>query len=89
MKDEDIEKAIDALFSFKELKFLPINPENIENSFKYIKKYGLGFFDSIILATMVGVGDFVIVSEDADFNKVGFIQRKSLKEVVPDLSKKK
>ena len=80
MKDEDIEKAINALFSFKELKFLPITPQNIKNSFKYIKNYRLGFFDSVILATMVEAKDFVIISEDTDFDKVRFIQRRSLKE---------
>jgi predicted nucleic acid-binding protein len=81
-KDEDVEKAINALFSFEKLKFLPVGPENIENSFKYIKEYGLGFFDSIILATMVNIGDFTIVSEDTDFDKVGFLKRKSLYEVI-------
>lgn len=83
-KDEDVEKAINALFSFEKLKFLPVDPENIENSFKYIKEYGLGFFDSIILATMVNMGDFTIVSEDTDFDKVGFLKRKSLYEVISE-----
>jgi predicted nucleic acid-binding protein len=82
MKDEDIEKAVNALFSFKELKFLPITPENIENSFKYIRKNKLGFFDSVILATMVETRDFAIISEDTDFDKVRFIQRRSLKDMV-------
>jgi predicted nucleic acid-binding protein len=84
LKDEDIEKAVNALFSFKELKFLPITPGNIEDSFKYIKEYGLGFFDSVILATMVNMGDFVIISEDTDFDKVGFLKRRSLCDVVPE-----
>ncbi len=83
-KDEDVEKAINALFSFEKLKFLPVDPENIENSFKYIKEYGLGFFDSIILATMVNMGDFTIMSEDTDFDKVGFLKRKSLYEVISE-----
>ena len=43
IKDEDIEKAMNALFSFEELRFLPIAPENMENSFRYIKEYGLVF----------------------------------------------
>ena len=84
MKDEDIEKAMNALFSFKKLKFLPIFPENIESSFKYIKEYGLGFFDSVILATMVNMGDFTIISEDTDFDKVGFLKRRSLDEVISE-----
>jgi len=88
MKNEDIEKAINALFSFKKLKFLSITPENIENSFKYIKGYKLGFFDSIILATMVENRDFVIISEDTDFDRVRFIKRRSLKEVIPDFFEK-
>jgi len=83
-KDEDVEKAVNALFSFEKLKFLPVDPENIENSFKYIKEYGLGFFDSIILATMVNIGDFTIMSEDTDFDKVGFLKRKSLYEVISE-----
>ena len=85
LKDEDIEKALNALFSFEKQKFLPITPENIEDSFKYIKEYGLGFFDSVILATMVNMRDFVIISEDTDFDKVGFLKRRSLCEVDPKL----
>ncbi len=84
MRDEDIEKAVNALFSFEKLKFLPITPENIENSFKYIKEYELGFFDSVILATRVDMGDFVIISEDNDFDKVGFLKRRLLSEVVSE-----
>ena len=84
MKDIDIEKAMNALFSFEELRFLPITPENIENSFKYIKEFKLGFFDSVILATMVDAGDFFIISEDTDFDKVGFLKRISLREVVSE-----
>ncbi len=84
MKNEEVKKAISALLSFKELKFLSITPENIENSFKYIKEYRLGFFDSVILATMMEAGDFVIVSEDTDFDKVEFLKRKSLKEVISE-----
>lgn len=61
---------------------MPINPENIEDSFKYIREYGLGFFDSVILATMVNMKDFTIVSEDTDFDKVGFSKRISLHEAV-------
>lgn len=82
MRDEDIEKAMNALFSFKKLKFLPITPENIEDSFKYIKEYGLGFFDSVILATMVNMKDFTIISEDTDFDKAGFSKRRSLHEAI-------
>jgi predicted nucleic acid-binding protein len=84
LKDEDIEKAINALSSFKKLRFLPITPENIKGFFRYIKEYGLGFFDSVILATMVNMRDFVIISEDIDFDKAGFLKRRSLCEVIPE-----
>ena len=38
----------------------------------------------MILATMVEVGDYVIMSEDSDFDKVGFLKRESLREVVSE-----
>lgn len=84
MKDEEIEKAMNALFSFGNLKFLPISPENIEDSFEYIREYKLGFFDSVILATMVSRRDLTIISEDTDFDKVGFLKRRSLHEVTSE-----
>ncbi len=75
---EDIKTAFKALrkifstFNIKELKC--IDTALIINHLDLMNEYGLSFFDSLIASAALSF-DGIIVSDDSDFDRVGFLRR--------------
>lgn len=70
----EIRQAISAVLSMP-IEFIEIDSDLIEDSLEYVEQCNLGFFDAIIVASMVEKRDFSIISFDEDFDRVEFIKR--------------
>ncbi len=80
--NKEISKIIHLIFSIENLKFLPITADLIKEASDFIESYNLGLSDAIVIATLSRLSISDIVSEDSDFDKVPFIKRLHIRDII-------
>ncbi|MBS3155666.1 type II toxin-antitoxin system VapC family toxin [Candidatus Woesearchaeota archaeon] len=80
-KKEDAVNAISAFFNLKGIIFIDVSRNIIWDAFEIIKNYNLEPRDAIHLACALSRNLKIMISEDADFDKIKEIKRLSLSKI--------
>ena len=80
-KKEDAVNAISAFFNLKGIIFIDVSRNIIWDAFEIIKNYNLEPRDAIHLAYALSRNLKIMISEDADFDKIKEIKRLSLSKI--------
>ena len=77
-KEKDIDSALEivrAMLEMRNLKFVTVDTSLLWESYKLIKKYGVGPRDSIHIVCALNKNEEKIISEDRDFDDIEEIER--------------